>query len=162
MPAASARVSRPINASASIGQATRRHLAGLGWLPPIALASGLGLLLCSLADALSRATVTTSPLIYWLGVLLIAVPIFYRLTSEEASAGERLALVCLLGLALYGVKVMRDAPMFTFSDELVHAYNSHQIEVHHHLFHSNPILEATPYYPGLEGAASALTSLTGL
>ena len=91
------------------------------------LAIGLGLLLCSVADALSRATLAQAMPFYWAGILLIALPMFYRLTSEDASARERLALVCLLGLALYLVKVMRDAPIYTFSDELVHAYNAKQI-----------------------------------
>lgn len=130
--------------------------------PAIALAAGAGLLVCSVANSLSRATEAPSPLIYWAGILLIATPIFYRLTSRRASPRERLALVCLLGLSLYGVKLVRDAPIFTFSDELIHAYNSNQISQHHHLFEANPVLEISPYYPGLEGATSALRTLTGL
>lgn len=135
---------------------TRNHLA------PIVLAAGGGLLVCSIANALSRATLAPSPLIYWAGILIIALPIFYRLTSREASTGERLALVCLLGLSLYAVKVVRDAPLFTFSDELVHAFNARQIVDKHHLFHANSVIAVTPYFPGLEGATSALMSITGL
>jgi hypothetical protein len=133
-----------------------------GHLAPITLCAGAGLLLCSLANTLARETLDPSSLIYWAGVLLIALPIFYRLTSRDASPGERLALVCLLALSLYGVKLVRDAPMFTFSDELVHAFNADQIASHHHLFRFNPILPVTPNYPGLEGATSALMTLTGL
>ncbi len=130
--------------------------------PAAVLAAGLGLFLCALANALSRATLEPSPLLFWAGLLIVSLPIFYRLTSREASTGERLALVCLLGLALYGVKIARDAPMFTFPDELVHAFNEGQITAHHELFRHNPILSTTPYYPGLEGATSALTSICGL
>lgn len=140
----------------------KRHAAAIGHLPAIALAVGIGLLLCSLSDALSRATLAPTMSVYWLGILTISLPVLYRLTAERASARERLALVCLLGLALYAVKVMRDAPMYTFSDELAHAFNADQISTHSHLFHHNPILEVTPRYPGLEGATSALMSLTGL
>lgn len=132
-----------------------------GHFAPIALAAGIGLLVCSLANALSRGGGDPS-LLYWAGVLLIALPIFYRLTSRDATPGERLALACLLGLSLYGVKVVRDAPVFTFSDELVHAFNADQIASHHHLFRYNPILPVTPNYPGLEGGTSALMGLTGL
>jgi len=128
----------------------------------IAFATGAGLLVCSLANALTRAGEAPSPLLYWAGILLIALPIFYRLTSEEASPGERLVLVCLLGLALYGVKLIRDAPIFTFADEFLHGYNSNQVSQYHHLFHANPILETSRYYPGLEGATSSLRTLTGL
>jgi hypothetical protein len=128
----------------------------------IVFASGLGLLLCSLANSLSRAGGSPTLLLYWAGILLIAVPIFYRLTSEDASPGERLLLVCLLGLALFGVKLVRDAPIFTFADEFLHGYNSNQVSIHHHLFQPDPILETSKYYPGLEGATSALRTLTGL
>lgn len=136
--------------------------SAIGQLAPIVLAVGLGLVLCSLANAMARATLSPSQLIYWAGVLLIALPIFYRLTSREASPGERLALVCLLGLSLYSVKVIRDAPLFTFSDELIHAFNAEQVVDRQRLFGSNPILRATPSFPGLEGATSALMTLTGM
>ena len=78
------------------------------------------------------------------------------------AARERLALVCLLGIALYLVKVVHDAPTFTFSDELVHAFNVERIRETGHLFHHNPILRVTPFYPGFEGATSALVKVTGL
>jgi hypothetical protein len=133
-----------------------------GYIAPIALCCGAGLLLCSLANALARETLDPSSLIYWGGILVLALPIFWRLTSREASTGERLALVCLLGLSLYVVKVLRDAPLFSFSDEPVHAFNADQIANHHHLFRYNPILPVTPNYPGLEGATSALKTLSGL
>lgn len=128
----------------------------------IVFASGAGLLACSIANALSRAGEAPSPWLYWAGILLIAVPILYRLTSEEASPGERLALVCLLGFSLYGVKLVRDAPIFTFADEFLHGYNSNQVSQYHHLFHANPILETSRWYPGLEGATSALRTMTGM
>ncbi len=140
----------------------KRAAARFGQLPWIVAAAGLGLLICSLANALSRATLDPPMLLFWLGILTISLPIFYRLTSREASTGERLALVLLLGLCLFGVKVARDAPLYTFSDELVHAFNANQIVATGHLFHENSILEVTPYYPGLEGAASALMAITGL
>lgn len=128
----------------------------------IVFSAGVGLLICAGVNALSRGTESPSLLLYWLGILIIALPIFYRLTSQAASPGERLALVCLLGLSLYAVKVIRDAPLFTFSDELAHAYNAQRIVDTNHLFHHNPALNVTPYYPGLEGAASALRALTGI
>jgi hypothetical protein len=135
--------------------------ARLESLPAIALLAAVGLFLCSLANALSRATLAPSPVIYWLGLLVIAVPIFFRLSSTKASYRERLGLVLLLGLALYCVKVVHDGIYFTFSDEYVHAFNIQQIEKYDHLYHFNPAISTSPYYPGLEGATSALTMLTG-
>src|SRR5213592_1773226 len=104
-----------------------RSKPSIGHLAPIALCAGLGLLLCSYANALSRQMLDPSPMLLWAGMLLIALPIFYRLTSRDATPAERLALVCLLGLSLYGMKLVRDAPTFIFSDEPVHAFNANQI-----------------------------------
>lgn len=152
---------RPTGAKRRLASRPRKRLE-VGHLAPILLATGFGLLICSIANVLSRSSLEPTPVLFWAGVLLLAVPIFHRLTAEDASAPERLALVCLLGLSLYCVKVFRDAPAFTFSDELVHAFNANQISAHHHLFRENPILDVTPHYPGLEGAASALMKLTGV
>jgi hypothetical protein len=128
----------------------------------ITLLAGIGLLVCAYGESLSRGDQAHAMGIYWIGVLVMALPIFFRLTGRDASPNERLALVCLLGLGLYLIKVMRDAPMFTFNDELIHAFNANQIADHGHLFHANPILKVTPYYPGMEGATSALSAITGL
>lgn len=131
-------------------------------LPLIALLAALGVLVVSIANALSRATLTETSLIYWAGLLLIALPIFYKLTSKEPSYRQRLVLVLLLGLALYGVKVVHDGIYYTFTDEFVHAFNAERIAEHHHLYYFNSIIPTTAHYPGLEGATSALMMLTGM
>ena len=136
--------------------------ARLESLPVIALLAAIGLFLCSLANALARATLAPTELIYWVGLLIIALPIFFRLSSTKPTYRERLGLILLLGLALYGVKLVHDSIFFTFSDEFVHAFNAENIERYHHLYHFNPAIPTTPYYPGLEGATSALMTLTGM
>lgn len=134
----------------------------LGEIPVIALCAGIGLLLCSVADALSRATLAPSPVIYWAGILIIGLPVFHRLGSREASSRERLTLVCLLGISLYLVRLAHGSFTYLLPDEFIHAYNAEQIIEHDHLFHANPTLPITPDYPGLEGATSALMALTGM
>jgi hypothetical protein len=134
----------------------------MGSFPAIAMSAGVGLLVCAVANALSRSTVTSSHLLYLAGIAGIAVPIFYRLSSREPSPGERLALVCLLGLAFYAVKVIREPFLFTVPDEFLHAYNVDLIGLHNQLFEPNPILPVSAYYPGLEGATSALMDTTGM
>src|ERR1700720_4413455 len=105
MPIESARLPRAVNAPPSPSSKAEHAALWIGWVPALALSTAVGVLVCSIADALSRATLAPSPLIYWGGILVMAVPIFYRLTSEEASARERLGLVCMLGISLYLVKV---------------------------------------------------------
>jgi hypothetical protein len=143
---------------------TRAKEAGRDALsvPLIALLAAVGLLIVSVANALSRATLTETSLIYWAGLLLIALPIFYKLSSKEPSYRERLVLILLLAAALYGVKVVHDGIYFTFTDEFVHAFNAERIAETHHLYSFNPMIPTTPHYPGLEGATSSLMSLSGM
>jgi hypothetical protein len=141
------------------GDRRSARAAAVSWPAKTFCAAGVGLLLVSLANALARGTETTTTAIYWIGLLLIVLPIFYRLTSREASAPERLFQVCLLGLALYGIKAVRDSLLFTFPDELVHAYSAGQVVDAHHLFESNPNIPIISRYPGLEGATSSLMLL---
>jgi len=133
-----------------------------GRVPAVAAFTCIGLLLCAIADALSRGTVLPSVWIYWAGVTLIAAPIFYVLCSARASSRERLTLVCMLGLGLYAVKLMHEPFGFTMTDEFPHAFNLEQILRHHKLFNSNAFLPISADYPGLEGAASSLAMLTGM
>jgi hypothetical protein len=162
----SARRAKSKKAPSRATKAERRRSASASGealsLPLIALLAALGLLIVSVANALSRATLTETTLIYWAGLLLIALPIFYKLSSKGASYRERLFLVLLLGLALYGVKVVHDGIYFTFTDEFVHAYNAESIAEHHHLYYFNSLIPTTAHFPGLEGATSALMMLTGL
>ncbi len=134
----------------------------LGRFAAIAALTGVGLLVISATEVASRATLGPSTWFLWAGLSFIVGPIVYRLCSAEASVGERIALVCLLGLSLYAVKVMRDPFGYTMADEFLHAFNAQQIAAHHHLFSTNPILPVSARFPGLEGATSALMSLTGM
>ena len=143
-------------------RAEPRELGTLGRFPVVAVIVGLGLVLCAVTDDLSRATLTPSIWLLWAGVSVIVAPIVYRLCAADVPVGERIALVCLLGLSLYAVKVMRDPFSYTMPDEFFHAYNAQEIVRHHQLFTANPILPVSARYPGLEGATSALMTLTGM
>jgi hypothetical protein len=135
----------------------------LGQVPALAACCGLGLLSVAAADALSRSTVSSSQALFWIGLLVIFVPITLRLLSEDARPGERVALVVLLGLSLYLVKVLRDPFGFTFPDEFMHAFNANAIARTHRLFNGgNSILPVTARYPGLEGTTAAVSAVTGL
>jgi hypothetical protein len=127
-----------------------------------ALCAGVGLVICSIANALSRETVASPQLLYWAGVSLIALPVVFRLCLKAPTTRERFALVGLLALSLYTVKVIRDPFLFTFPDEPIHAFNANQIVQTHHLFNGNAILPITSNFPGLGSATSALMTLTGM
>jgi hypothetical protein len=134
----------------------------LGWFPLIALSTAIGLALCTIADALSRSTRSSSQVPFWLGLLFIVVPTAFRVSQAQIRRTERISLVVLLGLALYLVKVVHDPFGFTFGDELIHVHNTDQIVRSHSLFGQNSILPVTARYPGLESIAAALSATSGL
>jgi hypothetical protein len=139
-----------------------RRGPGRARFPLVAALTGVGLAICSATDALSRATLAPSTWFLWAGIAVIVAPVIYRLCSADASMGERIAIVCMFGLSLYAVKLMRDPFGYTMPDEFFHAHNAQAIASHHVLFGADSLLPITSKYPGLEGATSALMSMTGL
>ncbi len=133
-----------------------------GWFPALSLVSALGLLLTATAYTGSRSGASWAELLFWIGLLVIVLPIAVRLISIEASRVERLSLLVWLGLALYIAKVMHSPIAFTFADELIHAGSANAILQSGHLLSDIPMLPAISYYPGLETVTVALASLTGL
>jgi hypothetical protein len=124
----------------------------------LALAS-VGLLLVSIANAVSRSGGSHGDALMWAGAGLIVLPAALRLTGETTSRQERIALVVLVGLDLYLMKFFNDPTRFMYADELVHAYNADTILRTGGLFHPNPILPVTPDYPGLEAVTSGVASV---
>jgi len=79
-----------------------------------------------------------------------------RRVGRGASRRERLALVMLVGVGLYGVKVLGAPSSFSMLDEFLHWATLDDIVVSGRLFTPNNILLASPYYPGLEIASDLL------
>jgi hypothetical protein len=135
---------------------TLQRPSGLGDLPRIALLASLGLLVVATGDTLSRLDVVIAPLVWWVGLLLIVGPIGVRLIGRDATRRERLVLVTIAGLALYGIKIVGAPSSFVLFDEFLHWATLDDIVVSGRLFTPNNILLASPYYPGLEIATDLL------
>jgi hypothetical protein len=127
-----------------------REESTLGALPLVAFIAAAGSLGIAVADTMGRMSVPGAPLAWWVGFLAIILPGALRLLGRDATRGERLAIVALLGLALYGVKVLLAPTAFAAFDEFHHWATLDDIVVSGHLFTPNNILLASPYYPGLE------------
>ncbi len=160
-PASPAAVCAPVQAPARSWDLSR-PCEGLGHMPALCVTSATGLLLLAVANSGCFGTTAWAPSLLWPGLLLVVVPIAARLMSLGASRQERIALVVLLGLALYFAKIMQSPFAFTYSDELLHSYNLEQILRTGALFSPNSILSITAYYPGLEIATSAVARVSGL
>lgn len=120
-----------------------------------------GLFTVSVSYSISRAGYPYATPVYWVGLLLQFLPAAFVLLQKDVKRREAIGLVLLLGFTLYLTKILVNSNVFTFMDEMQQwrsAFNSLETS---RLFEWNPILEVSPYYPGLQNVTHALVSLTG-
>lgn len=122
----------------------------------------VGLFVLAMSYSAGRGNQTWSNVAFWAGIILIFVPAGLRLVSSTASRTERVTLVVLVTLALYGVKVLHSPSGFTFSDEFQHYRTLNDVLNTGHLFTANSLLPISPFYPGLEIVTHAIVTLGGL
>ncbi|MEO8392894.1 MAG: hypothetical protein ABI700_07865, partial [Chloroflexota bacterium] len=134
---------------------------GWGALAQFALLNAGVLLALAGVDNAARNGIVWAETGFWLCLIGLYAPMFYRLLKVEVSRSERLGLVLVLGLSLYLVKVMHSPNGFTFHDELVHLRTVNDIALTGHLFKDNTIIQVSPLYPGLHLATAAFAQITG-
>jgi hypothetical protein len=145
-----------------------RHAAVSSHLPvgAVAISAAAGVLVVAAAYTAGRLGYASSPWAdrsYWLGQVLILVPIAVRLLSRRAlTAGEVVTLITVLTVAEYLTMVCYSPAGFTFADELEHWRSTVNIMQTGQFSAPNYLLPISPHYPGLEEVASALASITGL
>ena len=151
---------------------SREHLKGLplyrspsklwGWLPALSLTSAAGVFLVALAYEGGRVSARWGEPLFWFGLLVLFLPGAWRLFSARPARRERIALLLILAISLYLVKFLQYPLHFAAYDEFLHWRTALDIAASGHLFHKNPLLPISSYYPGLEIVTTALSGLTGL
>ena len=126
-----------------------------GIFPYLAVTHSIALVIVAAAGVLSRRGDELAPVLLWIGLLTIFVPTAARLLSFSAERQERIALIVLLGISLYLVKVLHSPLDFTFHDEFLHWRTAANIMRDGVLLTPNSILPVSPSYPGLEIITSA-------
>lgn len=147
---------------AVVGSSAETVRGEVGWLPAHCVVAAFGLVLVSTSFAAARQDAIWAPPLFWGALLLIYLPAVARLLAKDASRGERIGLVVMLGVAMYLVKVLRDPTGFGFHDELLHWATADDILSSGHLFGESAILVVSPLYPALEVVTAALAQLGGL
>jgi hypothetical protein len=149
--------------------AVARHAVSRPSLLPAsaaALSAALGVLLVAAAYTAGRAGHAGSgwaDRAYWAGQALIIVPAAVRLLGRRSlSSGDTVALVVVVTVAEYLVKICYSPAAFTFADELAHWRSTLNLMQTGKLFTVNYMLPISPRYPGLEEVTAALGSVTGL
>jgi hypothetical protein len=138
------------------------HPGGLGAAPVLALVAAAALMLIAVANNEAREGAADADLLFWAGLSLIFFPIALRLFSRRPARAERLALVVLLGLALYLVKILHSPVGFTLHDELATWREVSDVLSSGRLLSENPLVPGYGGYPGIEAVAAAIHDLTGL
>jgi hypothetical protein len=133
-----------------------------GWLPALSLTSAVGVFLVALAGYAGRVASQWADPLFWLGLFALFFPIALRLLSPKPARRERIALLVILGSALYLVRELEYPLSFAYYDEFIHWRGALDLAASGHLFRANPLLAVGPFYPGLEILTNALSSLTGL
>jgi hypothetical protein len=132
----------------------------------VAVSAATGVLIVAAAYTAGRhghASSSWADRAYWFGQALILVPTAFRLLSRRVlSANDTAALVIVLTIAEYLLKVCYSPVGFTFADELLHWRGTVNLLQTGKLFTVNYGLPIGPHYPGLEEVTSALISATGL
>jgi hypothetical protein len=137
------------------GVATRSHGS---LVASRALTTALGLLSIAIADFRARRGFEPSEPFFWLGLLIIVLPIGLALWSPRPTRRDRIGLVLLLGLGLQFVKVLYNPGNPSFFDEFSHLRTAIDIAVSGHLFLPNPLHPISPYYPGLEALTAVFAA----
>ena len=133
----------------------------------IALIAAVGVFVSCMgyADGRAGAGASSGPgvALYWLGQVLILVPIAGRLISRrQMSNGSTIGLIVILTVAEYLLKVNYTPTGFGFNDEFLHWRGTTNMLESGKLFELNYGLPIGTHYPGIEEVTSALISATGL
>src|ERR1700742_4708158 len=133
----------------------------------ITLVASIGVFVSSMGYAIGRAgdgpKSGTGVALYWIGQLLILVPVGGRLLSRrQMSNGSTVTLLTVLTIAQYLLKVNYSPLGFTFNDEFLHYRGTANMLASGKLFELNYGLPIGTHYPGIEEVTSALISATGL
>jgi hypothetical protein len=140
----------------------QRSTSSWGMLPLISLLAAGGVAVLSQGYiAAHRGSDWASP-IFWLGVIILFLPVALRFSASDVSRREGVGLVIILAIGSYLVNYLRSPITFVKFDELLHWRTAYDILNTGKLFTPNPLLPVSPLYPGLESVANALISLGGM
>ena len=134
----------------------------LGWIAYASLTASVGLMLAAQAQIAGMHNGAYSLALYWGGTAAIAFPAALRIAWPYTPPRESLVLILIMGMGLYGVKILHSPLHFSEYDEFLHWNTALNIMEEQHLFGANSLLPISPLYPGLEIVATALSNLSGL
>lgn len=131
-------------------------------VPALAIVAAAGFVLVVQANVAARAEQPWAEWLFWLGLVLLYVPIGLALLAGGLTRSERIGSILILGLGLFLCEAVAYPLGPASFDEMLHARTAEDVFVTGRLFNPNAMLPVSPYYPGLENVTSALRSLSGI
>ena len=122
----------------------------------------MGLLLIAAADKLSFRGAPWAVPLFWAGLVVIVGSAAAVLWSQDTSRRDAIAVVLIVGLALYAAKILHSPTGLGNYDELLHYRSLDDLVRSGRMFSENTLLPISPFYPGLEVLTSTLMKVTGL
>jgi hypothetical protein len=133
-----------------------------GRFPFFTLTTAAGLAIVGAANRAAQTSEWWSEPAFYIGLLVLVLPIAARLLSGDAEGTERLSLVVLLALGLYLAKVLHDPITYGAYDEFLHWRTAQDMLITKDVFSPNTLLGVSPYYPGLELVTTAVSNVAGI
>jgi hypothetical protein len=99
---------------------------------------------------------------FWVGMLLIELPLSGLITRSSTPRTMRTALLLLYGFVSYAPKLLRNPASPVYHDEFAHWRETYEILSTGKLFQPTPLIHIIAQFPGLHAATAALVHATGL
>jgi hypothetical protein len=126
----------------------------------VAGAAGAALIVTSYRDAEWQHG---SPFpLFWLGLLLFAVPAIAWAGRRDLSPPTRLGVLIGYAAFTYLPKLLRNPDGPLYHDEFAHWRQSREILADGRLFEDNPIIRVIGDFPGLHATVASIAALTGV
>jgi hypothetical protein len=132
-----------------------------GWFPLLTIVAGISALMLATAYNMARLNLGGAEVLFWIAFPIGVLPIAAILLRPNRARRERIALIVLLGIEMVMPDLLRSPSSFNGYDELLHLRSLEDILRFGHLFHPNPLLTVSPFFPSLEIVASAIAQLSG-
>jgi hypothetical protein len=138
-------------------------------VPPLAVVALAICLLAGMAAVvrsyqIAETTLTTPSEFgwFWLGMVLLELPLTGFLMRRATPGPMRIALLLLYGFVSYAPKLLRSPTGPVYHDEYAHWRATYEILSTGKLFQPNPIIPIIAQYPGLHATTAAVVNASGL
>ena len=139
-----------------------KNVAGMAVAIAICEIMGMEFLLISYSIAQTTTSNQAEFAWFWIGMILIELPLVGIIVNRVSSEAARYALLILLGILTYAPKLLRDPTSPDYHDEFAHWRDVYDIIATGKLFQPVPIVPIVSRYPGLHSTVAALVNATGL